>query len=230
MCCLKYEQDTYEELVKDVPKIDSFVETPDGKGLVVDVNLLRGKVRVRLDDTNETIMKTYDASAVNVLGGKAVRAEYLANRTEELAAAEARHAELKAAAEAKKAEAKAAAVAAAAERAARAAERRAAELLQKQEKQEKTEQKKSSDSRRRRHRSGSRGEHKNTESTANQQQKAEKTAHPEKQIKQVKSKGSDAEARSEGSTPKKSGSRRRRHRPHSKPGGDGANRTENNKG
>jgi len=47
MCCLKYEQDTYEELLKVTPKVGAYVDTPDGKGYVDDVNLLTGKLRVK---------------------------------------------------------------------------------------------------------------------------------------------------------------------------------------
>ena len=82
MCCLKYEQEAYEELVKHVPKVDAFVQTPLGKGSVVDVNLLRGNVRVRLEDTVDPTIKTFDGSEVEVLGGKAKRAEYLALKAE----------------------------------------------------------------------------------------------------------------------------------------------------
>lgn len=82
MCCLKYEQDAYEDLVKRVPKVDAFVETPLGKGSVMDVNLLRGTLRVRLEDQTDTALKTFEASEVEVLGGKAKRAEYLALKAE----------------------------------------------------------------------------------------------------------------------------------------------------
>lgn len=78
MCCLKYEQDAYEDLVKKVPKVDAFVDTPEGKGMVSDVNLLRGKVRVKLENHAELTIHTFDSSEVTVLGGKAQRAEYLA--------------------------------------------------------------------------------------------------------------------------------------------------------
>lgn len=50
MCCLKYEQDAYEDAIRRMPKNDSFVQTPDGVGTVSDLNLLREKVTVRLDD------------------------------------------------------------------------------------------------------------------------------------------------------------------------------------
>lgn len=82
MCCLKYEQDAYEELVQSVPKTDAFVETPAGVGTVVDVNLLKGTVRVHLEDQTDMAVKTFNASDVTVLGGKAKRAEYLAARAE----------------------------------------------------------------------------------------------------------------------------------------------------
>lgn len=49
MCCLKYEQDCYEELLKMTPKIGAFVETPDGQGVVEDSNLLTGVLKVKLN-------------------------------------------------------------------------------------------------------------------------------------------------------------------------------------
>ena len=55
MCCLKYEQDAYEDLIKTAPKADSFVDTPDGRGTVVDVNLLRQSVKVRMENSPETV-------------------------------------------------------------------------------------------------------------------------------------------------------------------------------
>ncbi|MBQ5799086.1 MAG: stage 0 sporulation family protein, partial [Oscillospiraceae bacterium] len=49
MCCLKYEQDAYEDAAKRMPKNDSFVLTPDGPGNVSAVNLVKETVNVRLD-------------------------------------------------------------------------------------------------------------------------------------------------------------------------------------
>jgi len=77
MCCLKYEQDAYEDLVKDAPKVDAFVETPAGKGSVVDVNLLRRKARVHMEDPSDSAIKNFGFDELEVLGGKAKRAEYL---------------------------------------------------------------------------------------------------------------------------------------------------------
>ena len=55
MCCLKYEQDAYEDLIKNSPKVDSFVDTPQGRGTIVELNLLRQKVKVRLEESPETL-------------------------------------------------------------------------------------------------------------------------------------------------------------------------------
>ena len=55
MCCLKYEQEAYEDLLKNSPKAESFVDTPDGRGTVVDVNLLRSTVKVRMEQQPDTI-------------------------------------------------------------------------------------------------------------------------------------------------------------------------------
>ena len=75
MCCLKYEQDAYEDAVKRCPKNESFVECPDGVGDVVSVNLLREQVRVKLDDSTD-LPKTYRVSEVRVVrAGKGRRPE-----------------------------------------------------------------------------------------------------------------------------------------------------------
>lgn len=80
MCCLKYEQLAYEDLVKKAPKMDAFVDTPGGKGSVVTINLLRSYAKVRLEDSTDTIPKTYPFDELEILGGKARRAEYIAAR------------------------------------------------------------------------------------------------------------------------------------------------------
>ena len=55
MCCLKYEQDAYEDLLRRTPKEESFVDTPEGRGTVVEVNLLRQKVKVRMESDPDTV-------------------------------------------------------------------------------------------------------------------------------------------------------------------------------
>jgi cell fate regulator YaaT (PSP1 superfamily) len=82
MCCLKYEEVAYEELVKKAPKIGAFVETPYGKGSVTNVNILRGNAKVRLEDGGDTTLKTFTFEDLDVLGGKGRRAEYLTAKAE----------------------------------------------------------------------------------------------------------------------------------------------------
>ena len=48
MCCLKYENDTYQELLRETPPNESLVDTPYGRGTVMDTSLLRGTCRVRM--------------------------------------------------------------------------------------------------------------------------------------------------------------------------------------
>ncbi len=55
MCCLKYEQDSYEELLKVTPKIGAVVKVGDSRGVVEDVNLLTGKLRVKMDKTDAVV-------------------------------------------------------------------------------------------------------------------------------------------------------------------------------
>ena len=54
MCCLKYEQDAYEDLLRRIPKEESFVDTPEGRGTVVSVHLLRQQVKVQMEDAPDT--------------------------------------------------------------------------------------------------------------------------------------------------------------------------------
>ena len=50
LCCLAYENDTYSELKKDLPKIGLIADTPMGMGKVVDVNIIKGTYKVDLED------------------------------------------------------------------------------------------------------------------------------------------------------------------------------------
>ena len=54
MCCLKYEQDAYEDLIRNSPKLASLVDTPDGRGTVTELDLLHQRVKVQLERTERT--------------------------------------------------------------------------------------------------------------------------------------------------------------------------------
>lgn len=66
MCCLKYEQDTYEELLKTMPKVGAYVDTPVGKGYVEEINLLTGKVKVKPDNPN-AVCATFDKGEIVII-------------------------------------------------------------------------------------------------------------------------------------------------------------------
>ena len=71
MCCLKYEQDAYEDLIRNSPKVESFVDTPDGRGTVIELDLLRQRVKVRMEENPDSI-GIYANSDIAVLrNGKA---------------------------------------------------------------------------------------------------------------------------------------------------------------
>ena len=73
MCCLKYEQNAYEDAARRMPKVESFVQTPDGPGNVKGVELLRELVKVSLDSAPESL-KTYHNCEIKVLrNGKGSR-------------------------------------------------------------------------------------------------------------------------------------------------------------
>ena len=85
MCCLKYEQDAYEDAVKRLPKKESFVETPDGAGTVSEVDFLRETVKVRLEQISDQA-QVYAGEEIRVVrNGKGPRPEgYVTPPAEEL--------------------------------------------------------------------------------------------------------------------------------------------------
>ena len=60
MCCLKYEQDSYEDLLKHTPKVGAIVKTAEGRGVVEEVNLLTGKLRVKMDKNDNVVVVKKD--------------------------------------------------------------------------------------------------------------------------------------------------------------------------
>ena len=73
MCCLKYEQDAYEDAIRRMPKNDSFVLTPDGTGNVSDINVLKEMVNVRLDDRPEGARCYHNCEVCVLRNGKGSR-------------------------------------------------------------------------------------------------------------------------------------------------------------
>ena len=74
MCCLKYEQEAYEDLIRKSPRVDSIVQTPNGVGTIMEVNLLKQQCKVRFDKPGE-LPKYYPISDCRVIkaGGRGNR-------------------------------------------------------------------------------------------------------------------------------------------------------------
>ena len=74
MCCLKYEQEAYSSLLKITPRQGALVNTSEGHGTVVDVNLITGALKVRLDKSPDSPPVSMHRSDVKVIrdgkGGK----------------------------------------------------------------------------------------------------------------------------------------------------------------
>jgi len=70
MCCLRYENDVYEEESRKTPRVDSIVETPMGRGTVVETNVLLGMVKVVLEKTPEAAPESFHRSNVSVISSR----------------------------------------------------------------------------------------------------------------------------------------------------------------
>lgn len=75
MCCLKYEQDTYEALIRTSPKPESFVDTPEGRGTVVEADILRQRVKVRMESNPETVSVFPNEEVAVLRSGKAKKSD-----------------------------------------------------------------------------------------------------------------------------------------------------------
>lgn len=70
MCCLKYEQEGYEELIRTMPRVGAAVRTPDGNGVVVDINLMTGMLSIKMDDAPDGAPKSFHKSFVKRIRGE----------------------------------------------------------------------------------------------------------------------------------------------------------------
>ena len=67
MCCLKYEEAAYEEALKELPRPGSFIDTPDGRGMVTEVNAISKAVKVKLDRRPDAAPQTFQYDAIEGL-------------------------------------------------------------------------------------------------------------------------------------------------------------------
>ena len=84
MCCLKYEQSSYDELLKITPREGAIVQTPDGKGVVISASMFRGTVKVKLDHEDENVLQEFDISDIKIVKNAAVKEEKIDESLKEL--------------------------------------------------------------------------------------------------------------------------------------------------
>lgn len=79
MCCLKYEQDTYEDLIKNLPHEGDIVETPEGDGEVLSVNVLKQVVKtaVRKPPRNDAQVFFFSPDELKIIKKKRRKEEYI---------------------------------------------------------------------------------------------------------------------------------------------------------
>lgn len=75
MCCLKYEQEAYEDLLSITPKVGAFVKTPDGRGTVTEVNLLTGILKVQSEKDPEGAPRNYKRDEVKLIRDSQIRVD-----------------------------------------------------------------------------------------------------------------------------------------------------------
>ncbi len=67
MCCLKNEQEVYEEKLSRLPTIGSLVKTPEGKGTVEEVEVLKEVVKVKIEKDGTFLKKSFKNTEIEVL-------------------------------------------------------------------------------------------------------------------------------------------------------------------
>ncbi len=73
MCCLKYEQASYEHLLRHTPKVGAIVDTKEGRGTVIENNLLTGMLKVKLDKRPEAVPLTVERHSVKLIKDAQIR-------------------------------------------------------------------------------------------------------------------------------------------------------------
>ena len=73
MCCLKYEQEAYEHLLRVTPKQGAIVSTDEGNGVVVENNLLTGSLKVKLDSRPDAAPYVCNRKNVKIIKDSQIR-------------------------------------------------------------------------------------------------------------------------------------------------------------
>lgn len=75
MCCLKYEQEVYEEKLSRLPKVGAIVKTEDGEGTIENVETLREIAKVKIVDKDETKIKKYNIRDIEIIKDVEIEAD-----------------------------------------------------------------------------------------------------------------------------------------------------------
>ncbi len=67
MCCLKYENEVYEDKLKRLPNVGAIVKTEDGEGEVDSMETLKEIVRVKIKDGDGYLYKKYKAEDIEII-------------------------------------------------------------------------------------------------------------------------------------------------------------------
>ena len=67
MCCLKYEQEAYENLISRTPNVGALVDTPMGRGTVVNTHLLRGMVSVKMNAETDAVVNEFKVDEMVII-------------------------------------------------------------------------------------------------------------------------------------------------------------------
>ncbi len=70
MCCLAYEDEYYAGVCKKMPKMGSTVSTPEGKGTVISMNMLKLKVRVKIEKDGALLFRDYGLDEIKFKRGQ----------------------------------------------------------------------------------------------------------------------------------------------------------------
>ncbi|MBQ0125188.1 MAG: stage 0 sporulation family protein [Clostridiales bacterium] len=70
MCCLRYEHNVYAEALKNMPKNDSVVDTPDGRGTVCELSPLTGTLKVRIPSGDGFVIRQYPVDSIKFIASK----------------------------------------------------------------------------------------------------------------------------------------------------------------
>lgn len=79
MCCLKYEQDAYEDLLKNLPREGDIIDTPEGEGEVLNVNVLKQTIKtaIRKPPKNDVNIFFFSPEEIKIVKRKHYKEEHI---------------------------------------------------------------------------------------------------------------------------------------------------------